>query len=74
MTEDGVNSSRVTAEQVARMTFEAIRDDRFYIYSHPNRLAGIAARLSELLEQRNPGDPLTGLPQVRAKLETAVRL
>jgi hypothetical protein len=56
------------------MTFEAIRDDRFYIYSHPNRLAGIAARLSELLEQRNPGDPLTGLPQVRAKLETAVRL
>ncbi|MGF6466464.1 SDR family oxidoreductase [Paraburkholderia youngii] len=74
MTEDGVNSSRVSAEQVARMTFEAIRDDRFYIYSHPNRLAGIAARMSDLLEQRNPSDPLTGLPEVRAKLETAVRV
>ncbi|TKC87287.1 SDR family oxidoreductase [Trinickia terrae] len=73
MNEKAVSSSRVSAEQIAQMTFDAIRDERFYIYSHPHRLAGVESRMTDLLAARNPADPLAAQPEVRAALEKAAR-
>lgn len=73
MTEKAVQASRISAEQVARMTFDAVRDGNFYIYSHPHRLESVEARMDDLLAARNPRDPLAAQPEVRAQFEAAVR-
>lgn len=42
-------------EEVARQVFEAIRDDRFYIFpAQPNVLESVKARMTDIIEQRNP--------------------
>ncbi|HMO53157.1 MAG TPA: SDR family NAD(P)-dependent oxidoreductase [Tepidiformaceae bacterium] len=42
-------------EYVAEMVFEAIRDDRFYIFpAQENVLASVKARMEDILQQRNP--------------------
>ena len=48
----------------ARMTFEAVRDDRFYVITHPKMLASVELRFQDLLAQRNPSDPYTFKPEV----------
>ena len=49
------------------MTFEAIRDDRFYIITHPKILGSIGLRHQDIIEQRNPSDPYTYKPDVAKK-------
>lgn len=42
-------------EEVARQVFEAIRDDRFYIFpAQPNVLESVKTRMNDIIEQRNP--------------------
>lgn len=42
-------------EDVALQVFEAIRDDKFYIFpAQPNVLASVKARMEDIIEQRNP--------------------
>ena len=62
-----VSSGRLTPQQVADMTFDAIRDDRFYIITHPRILGSIALRHQDIAEQRNPSDPYTYKPDVAKK-------
>lgn len=75
VTEKAVESGKVSAAQVAQMTFDAIRDGQFYIYSHPKALGGVAERMDGILHQRNPPDPYKDTPQVsdmlKAKLKQA---
>jgi NAD(P)-dependent dehydrogenase (short-subunit alcohol dehydrogenase family) len=66
MTTKAVESGKVTAAQVAQMTFDAVRDGKFYIYSHPGALGSVAARMDEIVHQKNPGDPYAATPHVRA--------
>ncbi len=51
-----VNAGRLTATDVASITFEAIRDKRFYIFTHPNFMKLVKARLADIAELRNPRD------------------
>ena len=47
-------------EEVARQVFEAVRDDRFYIFpAQENILASVKARMEDIVEQRNPSLPAT---------------
>lgn len=47
-------------EAVAGKVFEAIRDDRFYILTHPEWKGQIRRRMEEILDERNPTyTPLT---------------
>lgn len=62
--EKAVSSGRIGAEQVARMTFDAIRENRFYVITHPNILPSVELRLQDVLMQRNPSDPYTYKPGV----------
>lgn len=42
-------------EDVALQVFEAIRDDKFYIFpAQPNVLASVKSRMEDIIEQRNP--------------------
>lgn len=51
-----VQSGRVSAEMVADLVFDSIREDRFYILTHPRINAAIQMRMEDILQQRNPTD------------------
>ncbi|WP_332878596.1 SDR family oxidoreductase [Massilia sp. S19_KUP03_FR1] len=68
MTQKAVESGKVSAAQVATMTFDAIHAGQFYIYSHPDALAGVAERMDEIVNHRNPGDPYRAAPHIREML------
>ena len=61
-TEEAIASGRLGAAEVARMTFDAVRDDRFYVITHPKMLKSVELRLQDVLAQRNPSDPYTFKP------------
>ncbi|KAF3461899.1 SDR family oxidoreductase [Ralstonia pseudosolanacearum] len=73
MTDKAVSAGKVSAEQVGQMTFDAIRDERFYIYSHPHALAPVQHRFEDIVSQRNPSDPFEGKPDARARLVESLR-
>ena len=56
MISNAVSSGRLTAADVASITFDAIRDKQFYILSHPNFMKLVKARLEDIAELRNPRD------------------
>ena len=56
MIDRAVTSGRLTAADVANITFDAIRDRQFYILSHPNFMKLVKARLEDIAELRNPRD------------------
>jgi NAD(P)-dependent dehydrogenase (short-subunit alcohol dehydrogenase family) len=49
-----LDKGRVTADQVAALAFEGVRDDRFYLFPHPRILETIKTRMDDILGQRNP--------------------
>ncbi|HEY8022961.1 MAG TPA: SDR family oxidoreductase [Burkholderiaceae bacterium] len=73
MSDKAVNSGKVTAAEVAQRTFDAIRDEKFYIFSHPEALGNVQHRMEDIVHQRNPGDPYEAAPQVREKLKNALK-
>ncbi|MBA5638710.1 SDR family oxidoreductase [Duganella sp. LX20W] len=73
MTDKAVTSGKVSAAEVAEVTFKAIADGQFYIYSHPSALAGVRERMEDVLAQRNPSDPYQGNPQVRDLLRAKMQ-
>lgn len=65
--EKAVSSGRISASEVARMTFDAIREDRFYVITHAKMLASVELRLQDIVAQRNPSDPYTFKPEVKPR-------
>jgi NAD(P)-dependent dehydrogenase (short-subunit alcohol dehydrogenase family) len=53
-----VQSGRLSAADIANRVFEAVRDERFYVLTHPRILPAVEARMRDILEGRNPGNPL----------------
>jgi NAD(P)-dependent dehydrogenase (short-subunit alcohol dehydrogenase family) len=60
-----VDSGRISAAQVAHMTFEAIRERRFYVITHSRILDSVRLRMEDVLEQRNPTDPFSHRPALK---------
>ena len=73
MSDKAVTSGKVSAAQVADWTFDAIRDDKFYIYSHPGALGGVQNRMEDIVMQRNPGDPYQAVPHLRKMLRAKLK-
>jgi NAD(P)-dependent dehydrogenase (short-subunit alcohol dehydrogenase family) len=63
--EQAVRSGKLTAADVAERTFDAIRDNRFYVLTHPRILQSVELRMQDILAQRNPSDPFSFKPDVR---------
>ena len=73
MSEKAVTSGKVTAPEVAQMVFDAVRDRRFYIYSHPKSLKSVQTRLEDVMQGRNPTDPFIDKPELGRQLRAALR-
>ena len=58
MLRKAVTSGKVSADQVAQAVVAAIRDERFYILTHPRIKGAIQARMEDVLNDRAPRDPL----------------
>jgi NAD(P)-dependent dehydrogenase (short-subunit alcohol dehydrogenase family) len=63
-----VGSGRISAAEVARMTFDAVRENRFYVITHAKMLPSVELRLRDILAGRNPSDPYTFKPDAAVKL------
>jgi len=74
MTDKAVSSGKVSAQDVAEMTFKAISEGDFYIYSHPGALAGVQERMEHIVAGTNPGDPYAATPHVREALRAKMKL
>jgi len=73
MSDKAVSSGKVTAAQVAQFVFDAMAENRFYIYSHPKSLASVQVRLEDIMTPRNPTDPFRERPDIGEKLRQALR-
>jgi hypothetical protein len=74
MTDKAVSSGKVSAQDVAELTFKAVADGQFYIYSHPGALAGVQERMAHIVAGTNPGDPYAATPHVREALRAKMKL
>lgn len=74
MSEKAVRSGKVSAAQVAEWTFDAIRDGKFYIYSHPGALGNVQKRMEDIVSQHNPGDPYEAAPHIREMLQAKLKV
>lgn len=63
--EKAVSSGKLTAAEVAQMTFEAIREQRFYVFTHEKILAAVRARFDAVLARAAPADPFASNPRVK---------
>jgi len=53
-----VSSGKLTADDVARAVVAAIKENRFYILTHPRIKGAIQARMEDVLQERAPRNPL----------------
>lgn len=62
MTRHAVNSGKVSADDIARMTLDGIREDRFYILTHPGIKASIEGRMRHILDDQPPHNTMLEKP------------
>jgi NAD(P)-dependent dehydrogenase (short-subunit alcohol dehydrogenase family) len=52
-----VEKGKISAAEVAAMTLEAVKENRFYIFTHPHTREAIEVRAQDLLQVREPTNP-----------------
>ena len=73
MSDKAVGSGKVSAADVAKMVFDAISNDHFYIYSHPKALGNVQHRMEAIVQGHNPPDPFKERPDIGDKLKADLR-
>ena len=73
MSDKAVGSGKVSAADVAKMVFDAIEKDHFYIYSHPKALGNVQHRMEAIVQGHNPPDPFKERPDIGDKLKADLR-
>ena len=73
MNDRAVGRGKLSAADIARFVFEAMDEDRFYIYSHPHALSSVQTRLEDIMQSRNPTDPFAAKPEIGVELRKALR-
>ena len=53
-----VASGKLSADDVARAVVAAVKEERFYVLTHPRIKGAIRARMEDILEERAPRNPL----------------
>ena len=61
-TRTAMKSGRLTATDVARRTLEAVRQERFYVFTHPRAIGGVEQRLRDIVQGHSPTNPLGSAP------------
>ena len=49
-----LNAAGIDPAEVASAVFDAVRDDRFYVFTHPETKPAVAHRMHDLLDERTP--------------------
>jgi NAD(P)-dependent dehydrogenase (short-subunit alcohol dehydrogenase family) len=73
MSDKAVGSGKVSAADVAKMVFDAVSHDHFYIYSHPKALGNVQHRMEAIVQGHNPPDPFKERPDIGEKLKADLR-
>jgi NAD(P)-dependent dehydrogenase (short-subunit alcohol dehydrogenase family) len=63
--EKAVAGGRISAVDVAAMTFDAVRANRFYVFTHPQIMPTVEARFEAILKGDAPADPYATRPATR---------
>src|SRR5438105_2568977 len=58
MLKKAVASGRLSADDVARAVVLAVKEERFYVLTHPRIKGAIRARMEDILEERAPRNPM----------------
>lgn len=58
MLRKAVASGKISADQVAQAVVAAVKEERFYILTHPRIKGAIRARMEDILEERAPRNPM----------------
>jgi hypothetical protein len=59
MLKKAVASGRLSADDVAQAVVRAVKEDRFYILTHPRIKGAIAARMEDILQEHAPRNPMS---------------
>ena len=59
MLKKAVSSGRLSADDVARAVVQAVKEERFYVLTHPRIKGAIGARMEDILQERAPRNPLS---------------
>src|SRR5437868_3701912 len=59
MLKKAVSSGRLSADDVAKAVVQAVKEERFYILTHPRIKGAIAARMEDILHDRTPRNPMS---------------
>jgi NAD(P)-dependent dehydrogenase (short-subunit alcohol dehydrogenase family) len=68
-----VGAGKLTAADVARITFDGIREGRFYIYTHPQLMGTVAERFDAILHGKPPADAYAATPQLTQMLKAGLK-
>jgi len=63
--EKAVSGGRISAADVAAMTFDAIVANRFYVFTHPQIMPTVQARFDAVMSGATPADPYATRPSAR---------
>ncbi|MGQ0655117.1 MAG: SDR family NAD(P)-dependent oxidoreductase [Betaproteobacteria bacterium] len=58
MMRKAVSSGKLSADDVANAVVKGVKEDRFYILTHPRIKGAIQARMEDILQERPPRNPL----------------
>ena len=58
MLRKAISSGRLSADDVARAVVQAVKEDRFYVLTHPRIKGAIRARMEDILDERAPRNPM----------------
>lgn len=58
MLKKAVASGRLSADDVAVAVVRAVKEERFYVLTHPRIKSAIRARMEDILEERTPRNPM----------------
>lgn len=68
-TENSIKSAAMSADEVSRITFDAVSKGDFYIFPHPEALALVRQRFENLVAQQNPPLTFEGVPTLNERRE-----
>ncbi|EKS67800.1 hypothetical protein BURK_022250 [Burkholderia sp. SJ98] len=54
-----VEGGKLSARDIADLTFDAVREGRFYVITHPAIMPSVQLRLDDIAQLRNPTDPMS---------------
>jgi NAD(P)-dependent dehydrogenase (short-subunit alcohol dehydrogenase family) len=60
-----VQSGKKSAADIARLTFDAVREGRFYVITHPSILVAVKSRHADIEDGRAPTDPMSLKPPAK---------